>query len=256
MPTGEGDAHSKPKGRTSSRSGGRGSGSGDGSRAAARAADAESGRPSVVTGIREAILRGEFVPNQRLVEADLSEQFAAARASVRAALLELAKEGLVERVQNRGARVRAISLAEAVEITEVRLVVEGLCAAKAAERITEEETEELAEIGESMRSAVSSGDVLGYSRLNEELHGRIRAISGQRTASEVLERLRAQSVRHQFKLAMHPGRPHVSLPQHLAIIEAVCAHDPDAAERAARAHLRSVIETLPEVDPSGEPVNP
>ncbi|WP_232836414.1 GntR family transcriptional regulator [Lentzea terrae] len=47
---------------------------------------------------------GDFVPNQRLVEADLCEQFGASRASVRAALVELANERLVERVQNRGAR--------------------------------------------------------------------------------------------------------------------------------------------------------
>ncbi|WP_395108491.1 GntR family transcriptional regulator [Actinomadura sp. SCN-SB] len=203
---------------------------------------------SVVAGIREAILSGEFVPNQRLVEADLSEQFAASRASVRAALLELANEGLIERVQNRGARVRAVSLEEAIEISEVRMVIEGLCAAKAAERVTAEEEAELREIGESMRTAVRSGDVLGYSRLNERLHARIRALSGQRTAADFLERLRAQNVRHQFKLAMHPGRPQVSLPQHLAIIDAICAHDPKAAERAARDHLRSVIEALPEVD--------
>ncbi|TDE38731.1 GntR family transcriptional regulator [Actinomadura sp. 6K520] len=202
----------------------------------------------VAEGIREAILSGEFVPNQRLIEADLSEQFAASRASVRAALLELANEGLIERVQNRGARVRAVSLAEAVEITEVRMVIEGLCAAKAAERVTEREAAGLRAIGAEMGDAVSSGDVLGYSRLNERLHRRVREISGQRTAAEVLERLRAQNVRHQFRLAMHPGRPQESLPQHLEIIEAVCARDPAAAERAARTHLRSVIETLAEID--------
>lgn len=202
----------------------------------------------VASGIREAILSGQFVPNQRLIEADLSEQFAASRASVRAALAELANEGLIERVQNRGARVRAVSLAEAVEICEVRMVVEGLCAAKAAERATDADAAGLREIGEAMRAAVDSGDVLGYSRLNERLHRRVREISGQRTAAGVLERLRAQNVRHQFRLAMHPGRPQVSLPQHLGIIEAIAARDPDAAERAARAHLRSVIETLPEVD--------
>jgi DNA-binding GntR family transcriptional regulator len=199
-----------------------------------------------VAGIRAAILNGEFVPNQRLVEADLSEQFDASRASVRAALLELANEGLIERVQNRGARVRAVALDEAIEISEVRMVVEGLCAAKAAERITNEEAAELGDIGESMRLAVASGDVLGYSRLNERLHRRIREISGQRTASTVLERLRAQNVRHQFRLAMHPGRSAVSLPEHLAIIDAIRAHDAEAAEQAARAHLRSVIQTLPE----------
>jgi DNA-binding GntR family transcriptional regulator len=126
------------------------------------------------------------------------------------------------------------------------MVVEGLCAAKAATRITESESEELEEIGEKMREAVASGDVLGYSRLNERLHRRIREISGQRTAATVLERLRAQNVRHQFRLAMHPGRPTVSLPEHLAIIDAIRAHDAEAAEGAARAHLRSVIRTLPE----------
>jgi DNA-binding FadR family transcriptional regulator len=47
---------------------------------------------------------------------------------------------------------------------------------------------------------------------------------------------------------MHPGRPAVSLPEHLAIIEAIRARDPEAAERAAREHLRSVIRTLPEAD--------
>ncbi|MEJ3748017.1 GntR family transcriptional regulator [Actinomycetes bacterium KLBMP 9797] len=199
---------------------------------------------SVVAEIREAIVRGDFVPNQRLVEADLSEQFAASRATIRAALAQLASEDLVERVQNRGARVRAVSVAEAVEICEVRMVVEGLCAAKAAERVTPPDVAELTAIGEKMRAAVSAGDVLGYSRLNEELHRRVREISGQETARNVLERLRAQSVRHQFKLAMHPGRPTASLPEHLAIIDAIRAGDPAAAEQAARAHLRGVIATL------------
>ena len=62
-------------------------------------------------------------------------------------------EGLVERIQNRGARVRAISLDEAIEITEVRMALEGLCAAKAAERATGEDRTELRRIGERMREA-------------------------------------------------------------------------------------------------------
>lgn len=205
----------------------------------------------VVEAIREAIVRGEFVPNQRLVEADLSEQFGASRAGVRAALLELTNEGLVERIQNRGARVRAVSLDEAVEICEVRMVLEGLCAAKAAERITAAEARELGTIGEGMRQAVSEGDVFGYSALNQKLHRRVREISGQHTAALVLERLRAQSVRHQFRLAMQPGRPPASLPEHLAIIDGICVHDAEAAERAARAHLRSVIQALREAEGQG-----
>ena len=202
------------------------------------------GHGDVLTAIRDAIVAGDFAPNQRLVEADLSEQFGASRANVRAALLELSNEGIVERVQHRGARVRAVTLKEAIEISEVRMVVEGLCAAKAAERITDQEITELRTLGESMRKAVADGDVMAYSRLNERLHRRVREIGGQDTANGVLERLRAQNVRHQFRLALQPGRPQISLPEHLAIIDEICAHAPDAAERAARRHLLSVIEAL------------
>jgi DNA-binding GntR family transcriptional regulator len=201
----------------------------------------------VVDDIRAAIADGEFVPNQRLVEADLSERFGASRASVRTALVQLTSEGLVERVQNRGARVRAVSLAEAIEITEVRMALEGLCAAKAAERLTDDDCDQLRGIGSAMQTAVAAGDLLGYSEQNKQLHALIRALGGQATAQAILERLRGQNVRHQFQLAMQPGRAAASLPQHLEIIEALCAGDPDAAEAAVRRHLRSVVDTLPDV---------
>ena len=75
--------------------------------------------------LRTAIVNGELVPNQRLVEADLAAEYGASRGNVRVALSELSVEGLVERVQNRGARVRAVSVDEAVEITEVRAALEA-----------------------------------------------------------------------------------------------------------------------------------
>ncbi|NUT48252.1 MAG: FCD domain-containing protein, partial [Saccharothrix sp.] len=58
-----------------------------------------------------------------------------------------------------------------------------------------------------------------------------------------------QNVRHQFRLATHPGRPQTSLPEHLAIIDAICAGDPEAADHAMRTHLRSVLDALPLVRP-------
>ncbi|HWC79342.1 MAG TPA: GntR family transcriptional regulator [Pseudonocardiaceae bacterium] len=217
--------------------------------------DGPSRAAGVVDAIREAITSGDFAPNQRLVEAELCEQFGATRPSVRTALMHLAGEGLVERIQNRGARVRAVSLAEAVEITEVRMALEGVCAAKAAQRADDADHQALRAIGERMRAAVAGGDVLGYSQLNQELHALILSLSGQTTARTVLERLRLQNVRHQFRLAMQPGRPSVSLPQHLELIEAICTGDADGAEAKMRAHLRSVIDALPEVEkPRPRPV--
>ncbi|MER7178335.1 GntR family transcriptional regulator [Streptomyces hyaluromycini] len=202
------------------------------------------GSDPVVEVIRAAIVRGDYVPDQRLVEVDLAERFSVSRGAVRSALLQLGNEGLVERIPNRGARVRAVPLAEAIEITEVRMVVEGLCAAKAAQRVTDAEIAELREIRAGMIGAVEAGEVMVYSRLNNRLHRRLVELSGQATAGGVLERLRGQSVRHQFRLALQPGRPAVSLPEHLAVIDAVCGRDPVAAEQAARGHLGSVINEL------------
>ncbi len=226
--------------------------------AAGGGSEEPAARPTTVAdALRDAIVDGEFAPNQRLVEADLSERFGASRGSIRTALLELGAEGLVERVQNRGARVRAVSLAEAIEITEVRMVLEGLCAAKAATRLTEDDRDRLRGIGTAMQEAVRSGDLLGYSELNRQLHALIRTLGGQSTAQAILERLRGQNVRHQFRLALHPGRAAVSLPQHLEIIEALCAGEAEAAEAAVRRHLHSVIETLPEVStPSSGEAHP
>lgn len=193
------------------------------------------------------MLRGDFAPEQRLVEADLSDRFGASRGAVRNALQELAADGLVEMQRNKGARVRAVTLAEAIEITEARMVLEGLVARKAAERCTDEELVGLREIGTAMREAYTRSELLAYSDLNARLHRRIREIARHTTSANVIERLGAQVVRHQFRLSLQPGRPAVSLPQHERIIEAVIARDPDAAEQAMREHLASVVQALKQV---------
>lgn len=198
----------------------------------------------LTAGIRRAIVNGDFAPNQRLIEADLSTTFGASRAAVRTALFELANEGLIDRLPNRGARVRAISLEEAIEILEVRIGLESLCAAKAAEKITDLEIGEFRRLRHDLREAVAAADLLGYSRLNQLLDQRIRDLSRHATAVGILERLHAQSVRHQFRLAFQPGRAAVSLAEHIAIIDAVIARDPAAAIDATQVHLRSVIEAL------------
>ena len=203
---------------------------------------------AVVERVRDSILAGDLVPGQRLVEAELSEVYGASRGAVRAALIDLTHDGLVERIANRGARVRVVSVAEAVQITEVRMAVEGLCGAKAAERVTDKQIAELRQVGRDMASAVEQGDVVGYSRLNQQLHDTVISISDQPVAAEVLGRLRARNVRHQFRLAFRAGRPQVSLPQHRDIIDAVCSRDPAAAEAAVRRHLGSVLEALQETD--------
>ncbi|NGO11009.1 GntR family transcriptional regulator [Streptomyces sp. HC44] len=212
----------------------------------ARPGTGEQAKQHALAQLRQAILRGEMSPAQRLVENELAEQFDVTRASVRAALIDLAGEGLVERIPNRGSRVRVVTVEEAVAITECRMVLEGLCAAKAAVEASDEQLTELSDIGAAMSKAVADGEPMTYSDLNQELHAKIRQFSGQQVAVELLERLNAQLVRHRFQLALRPGRPQQSVHEHLAMIEAIRARDPQAAEAAARAHLASVIDALRE----------
>lgn len=209
----------------------------------ARSVGGDSKR-AVVEAVRAAILNGEFAPRQRLIETELCERFGTSRFIARAALQELAGQGLVEFQRNRGARVREISLAEAIEITEVRKLLEGLEAARAAERVTRAQAAALRGIVKEMRVAVARSELLRYSELNARLHAAIRDISAHETSARLLRQLRDQTVRHQFTLSLVPGRPSVSLPQHEAIVAAVTARDPQAAETAMREHLQSVIEAF------------
>lgn len=173
----------------------------------ARPSTGEQAKQHALAQLRQAILHGEMAPAQRLVENELAEQFGVTRASIRAALIDLEAQGLVERIRNRGSRVRVVTVEEAVAITECRMVLEGLCAAKAAVAASDEQLAELTELGTAMTKAVADGEPVTYSELNQELHAKVREFSGQRTALDLLERLNAQLVRHRFQLALRPGVP-------------------------------------------------
>ncbi len=211
---------------------------------------ADDGR-DVVERVRDAILTGELSPGQRLVEAELTERLAASRGTVRQALLHLEGLGLVTRERNRGASVRAITLEEAVEVTEARAVLEGLCAAKAAANATGREREELTELGRTLERAVAAEDVIGYSNLVQDIHRLIRDLARQDTVADLLERLRYQSVRYHFSLALLPGRMPVGLREHLEVIEAVTRGSPEEAEAVMRDHLTNVIALLREIADRG-----
>jgi DNA-binding GntR family transcriptional regulator len=205
---------------------------------------ATAAQQSAERAIRLAISRGDMPPGYRLVEAELVALTGVSRSAVRLTIDALAAEGLVERIPNKGARVRVVSLDEAIAITECRMPLEGLLARKAAERITAPEADQLQAHLDVMAAAVEAGDVLKYSDLIQQLHGMVRDAARHPVAAELVGRLQAQLVRHQFQLSLRPGRPRVSFAGLSAVVDAVVRHDPDGAEAAAVAHVRSVISAL------------
>lgn len=172
-----------------------------------------------------------------MIEADLCSEFNASRSIVRAALHDLAVEGLIEKIQNRGARVRASSPAEVVEMTEICIAIDGHCAAKASTNITDAEIAELGGRRAELITAVEARDAFAYSRLDHMLHNQIRSLSGNRTAGMVLDRLRAHVAHHESKWGMHPDQMRRALPDHLAVIDEICARRPAQAETLMCRHL-------------------
>ena len=202
------------------------------------------GAEPTTDGLRRDILAGTFAPGERLVELQLTKRYGVGRAAVRSALIELAAEGLVDREANRGAVVRRMSLREVIQITEARSALESLLASHAAREADDHERAELLEIERRMRRAVSGGEHVEYSELNALLHRRIREVSRHTVASDLVANLKNRAARHQYRLALLPGRPDASLVQHADIVTAIVAGDQVGAGDAMRVHLESVLDSL------------
>lgn len=191
----------------------------------------------VYTELHQAIVRGELMPTQRLVELELAKQLGVGRAAIRTALDRLAHDGLVEHEPNRGAHVRLVTVDEAVEMFETRAVLEGLALRYTAANATAEEIGELQTMVAQMEAHFAAGDLLSISDVNAQLHAAMLRIANHKTVNLLLERLQAHHVRFQYRMILVPGRATHSLQEHRAIVEAIAAHDPDAAEAAMRLHL-------------------
>jgi DNA-binding GntR family transcriptional regulator len=194
--------------------------------------------------LRQAIVSGELLPGERLLEEDLSARLGLGRAAVRMALVRLEHDGLVERERHRGARVRRVSDDEAVEIIEARAALEGLAARHAAAAADDAAIDGLRAIIAEMARLREAGDLIGLSNVNARLHAGILEASGHETAKRLSRTLSSQIVRYQYRTVLLPGRPDRSFAEHSAIVEAIAARDPGAAEAAMQHHLLRVADAL------------
>lgn len=190
------------------------------------------------------LLSGRYKPNTRLTEAELTQMLNVSRGTLRSVLVRLAQEGYVTSEVNRGVRTRLFSVADALDILEAREVLEGALAAKAAERATQEELDDLRRTVSAMHEAKLAGDQDEYSRLNRHFHQQVRKAAHQETLARFFDALLYPLVMRQYRDLQAPHPRIGSLEEHQAILSAIITRNPEAASAAMRHHISSARQGL------------
>ena len=186
--------------------------------------------------IRASLLDGEFAPGDAVFENRLKERLGMSRTPIREALQALAAEGLLETVPARGWFVPRRSVDDLHEMFELREALEGMAARGAARRATDAEIAALAALCDGYERA---GDWREWAAKGTEFHARIAAAARNARLVAMLDQLRAQIVvTRRSELRGVRGRGDEAAREHRAILAAIAARDPDAAEREARVHVR------------------
>jgi DNA-binding GntR family transcriptional regulator len=194
--------------------------------------------------LKRDIMEGIYTPRQRLIETEIAPALGVSRATLRAALIRLQHEGLVEIQPNRGAQVRSFSVEEATRILQVREVLEGLASALAARKATPAQLGELHDMVAEMEHTLAVDDLLGHLPLVGRFHQRILEVAGNEFIDQFLGMLRAPLIRHQFRVILVPGRKDESLAEHRDILSYLTRHDARGAERAMRRHIAQLRHSL------------
>lgn len=192
----------------------------------------------VVSELESRIETGRLVSGQRLVEADLTQDFGISRALLREAFRQLAAEGAIDLVPNRGAEVRRLSKREALELFEIRVELEGMAARRAAARIDVPSVRSAFEaaILPLFESPRTSG-TLEYIAENEIFHRAIVSAAGNDMLVDLARKMRLPLIMSQLREALTPDVLGTSLEEHRSIADAILGGDSALAETEIRKHL-------------------
>jgi DNA-binding GntR family transcriptional regulator len=193
----------------------------------------------IVERIRDAIRDGRYSPGQRLIESELTREFGVSRGPVREALGRLEVEGLVELARHRGASVRRMGRKDVLELLTVRELLQGGAARLAALNVDQGDNRaRLKAALVEFRRWTRATEIVGYAEETNKLHDLILDIAGNDLLAETIQRLRIQAFRLLFGGLLSLERIRESAKGHVAIVTAILAGDPDAAENAMCAQLR------------------
>lgn len=204
-------------------------------------------REIVFETLREAIINATLKPGERLMEIQLAEEMGVSRTPVREAIRKLELEGFVVMIPRKGAYVAGISMKDIADVFEIRAALEALAAGLAAERITEEELEQLERILVKIGECVKNNDLEKLIEVDTEFHETLFKASRNERLVQIVSNLREQIQRFRTASLSTPGRMKYALEEHKKIVEAVSERDVELAQTLAREHIENAENSMLEV---------
>lgn len=197
---------------------------------------------AVAERLEAAIIAGELAPGSRISEQALASAMGVSRGPLREAIRRLEGRRLLERRANLGVRVAALSAERLDNLLTVREALEGMACRLAAERMSEEDLGALAALieGHASEPQITTGKGYYQQSGDFDFHFRIAKASGNEllvsmVCGDLYDLLRI----YRYKSSTMEGRAAAALDEHRAIVAALQARDPDAAEKAMRRHIRN-----------------
>ena len=201
-------------------------------------------KEEALSRVKEFIMKGRYVPGQRIVIDTLAKELGVSVTPVREALHHLAAEGLVSVEPRKGFTVKKWEPKEIEDLLYLRMYLEKLATRLFIERASERDIEELSMIVKQMDSAVQSSDLEALTMFNSQFHNKIVQGSGNEELHKIMESLSAKLHRVRILSLSYPGRMEQSCIEHKAIFDAIKERNVISAEKAVEEHIKNVMTTL------------
>lgn len=194
-------------------------------------------RDVVFNTLRQAILKGELAPGERLMEIQLAVRLGVSRTPIREAIRKLELEGLVLMIPRKGAEVAKISEKSLRDVLEVRRSLEELAIELACQRMLPDAVEELEQRQEEFKNAVLNGNPMEIAETDEAYHDVIYKGTCNDRLIQMINNLREQMYRYRLEYIKDEDKRQILLLEHDHILEAVRRRKVEEAKEAMREHI-------------------
>ncbi len=201
-------------------------------------------REQVYQILRDNICRGVYAPGTRLQEQDLAESLDVSRSPVREALRQLAADGLLLEIPNKGVYVKEFTEKDIGEIFDLRVLLESYAIYHSAGHLTSARRDRLLRLLGEMEDLFRKGDLEAYTATDEKLHEEIVQLGDNSLVNDTYDRVRSMNQQFRILSLMDAQRFRESLDEHREIVHALLTGDPARADEVNRTHLELARKTI------------